>query len=99
MQDEPEQGEAVLHESEAGGTGLPATGRRDPDVRNGLRSDDAADDPRGQAGTGEPRVDAALRLLERLPGLSVSEHARLFEQVHAQLTEVLGELDPGQDGT
>jgi hypothetical protein len=46
-------------------------------------------------GTGEPRVDAALKLLERLPGLPVSEHPQLFEQVHAQLSEVLGELDSG----
>jgi len=45
--------------------------------------------------TGEPRVDAALRLLDRLPGLPVSDHPELFEQVHAQLTEVLGELDSG----
>lgn len=51
----------------------------------------------GQA-TGEPRVDAALRLLDRLPGLPVSEHPELFEQVHAQLTEVLGELDSPQPG-
>jgi hypothetical protein len=49
-------------------------------------------------GTGEPRVDAALRLLDRLPGLPVSEHPELFEQVHAQLTEVLGELDSGPGG-
>jgi hypothetical protein len=46
--------------------------------------------------TGEPRVDAALRLLDRLPGLPVSEHPELFEQVHAQLTAVLGELDSPQ---
>ncbi len=45
--------------------------------------------------TGEPRVDAALRLLDRLPGLPVSAHPELFEQVHAQLSEVLGELDAG----
>ena len=45
--------------------------------------------------TGEPRVDAALKLLERLPGLAVSDHPELFEQVHAQLSEVLGELDSG----
>jgi hypothetical protein len=48
------------------------------------------------SGTGGPRVDAALRLLDRLPGLPVSEHPELFEQVHAQLTEVLGELDSPQ---
>ena len=45
--------------------------------------------------TGEPRVDAALKLLERLPGMPVSEHPELFEQVHAQLSEVLGELGSG----
>jgi hypothetical protein len=48
--------------------------------------------------TGEPRVDAALRLLDRLPGLPVSEHPELFEQVHAQLSDVLGELDSGPAG-
>jgi len=48
--------------------------------------------------TGQPRVDAALRLLDRLPGLPVSEHPELFEQVHAQLSEVLGELDSGPSG-
>jgi hypothetical protein len=48
--------------------------------------------------TGEPRVDAALKLLDRLPGLPVSDHPELFEQVHAQLTEVLGELDSGPGG-
>jgi hypothetical protein len=45
--------------------------------------------------TGEPRVDAALRLRDKLPGLPVSEHPALFEQVHAQLSDVLGELDSG----
>ena len=45
--------------------------------------------------TGEPRVDAALKLLERLPGLPVSDHPELFEQVHAQLSEVLGDLNSG----
>jgi hypothetical protein len=48
--------------------------------------------------TGEPRVDAALKLLERLPGLPVSEHPELFEQVHAQLSDVLSELDSGSAG-
>jgi hypothetical protein len=48
--------------------------------------------------TGEPRVDAALKLLDRLPGLPVSEHSELFEQVHAQLSDVLGELDFGPAG-
>ena len=46
-------------------------------------------------GTGNGRVDAALRLLERLPGLPVTQHPQLFEQVHTELSEVLGELDSG----
>ena len=62
----------------------------------------AAAEPAGGEGhapaTGEPRVDAALKLLDRLPGLPVSEHPELFERVHAQLSEVLGELDSGQAG-
>lgn len=52
-----------------------------------------------QPGTGDSRVDAALRLLDRLPELPVSEHAPVFERVHAELTEVLGDLDPESAGT
>lgn len=48
--------------------------------------------------TGEPSVDAALRLLDRLPDLPVSEHAEIYEQVHGQLSDVLGELDSGPAG-
>ena len=62
----------------------------------GARTADAAET--GRPPPGEPRVDAALRLLDRLPGLPVSEHPELFEQVHAQLSEVLGELDSGAAG-
>jgi hypothetical protein len=40
-------------------------------------------------------VDAALELLDRLGELPVSAHLAVFEQVHAQLSEVLGELDTG----
>jgi hypothetical protein len=59
------------------------------------------DVPEGQdpvlpaARTAEPRVDAALRLLDRLPGLPVSEHPELYEEIHAQLSDVLGDLDTG----
>jgi hypothetical protein len=48
--------------------------------------------------TGEPRVDAALRLLGRLSELPVTEHAAVFEQVQAELTAVLGQLDPESAG-
>jgi hypothetical protein len=50
-------------------------------------------------GTGDQRVDAALRLLDRLAELPVGEHAPVFERVHAELTEVLGDLDPESAGT
>ena len=77
------------HETEPGETGpalVPAPAAATAEAGPG---------PGPSTGTGEPRVDAALRLLDRLPGLPVSEHPELFEQVHAQLTDVLGELDSG----
>jgi hypothetical protein len=52
-----------------------------------------AREPQPVATTGEPRVDAALKLLDNLRDLPVSEHSEVFEQVHAQLSDVLGELD------
>jgi hypothetical protein len=46
------------------------------------------------ASTGEPRVDAALARLDQLADLGVHEHPAVFERVHAELSEVLGELEP-----
>lgn len=46
--------------------------------------------------TGEPRVDEAVRQLAELDDLPVSEHPRVYERVHVQLVDVLGELHPGQ---
>ena len=74
-----------------------------PETAGSAEPDAAAAPDAGEVAlpaTGEPRVDAALALLGRLPGLPVSDHPELFEQVHAQLTEVLGELDSaaGTDG-
>jgi hypothetical protein len=63
------------------------------DVPEGRSASETPPEP--VATTGEPRVDAALALLDRLPELPVSEHAELFEQVHAQLSEVFGDLDAG----
>jgi hypothetical protein len=79
----------------------PGAGREDAQSPGAGPADAAAAAVPAAAGqtpapaTGEPRVDAALKLLDRLPGLPVSEHSELFEQVHAQLSEVLGELDSG----
>jgi hypothetical protein len=84
LPDEARPDEAGLAEG-----GLAATGLAEGGLTEGVET-------RAASGTGEPRVDAALRLLDRLPGLPVSEHPELFEQVHAQLTEVLGELDSPQ---
>jgi hypothetical protein len=83
-----ERSDSVMeHETEPGRAESPDAGSAD------TRDERAAAVAGVAHGTGEPRVDAALRLLDRLPGLPVSEHPELFEQVHAQLTEVLGELD------
>jgi hypothetical protein len=78
----------------------------DDPVRDGpVRDAPAADEERLAAaaasppGTGDPRVDAALKLLDRVPELPVAEHAAVFERVHAELTEVLGDLDPESAGT
>ena len=48
--------------------------------------------------TAEPRVDEALTGLDQLAGLPVTEHPAVFERVHRQLREVLGELDAGPPG-
>ena len=46
--------------------------------------------------TGEPRVDAALSRLCELDELPVSEHPGVYERIHEQLVEVLGELHSAQ---
>ena len=98
--------ETGVAETGAGGTGEAGAGPSETSAGDtGPRESDAReagalgahDQPRAAA-TGQPRVDAAVRLLDRLPGLPVSEHSELFEQVHAQLSEVLGELDSGAGG-
>lgn len=53
---------------------------------------------RAAAPTGEPRVDAAVRGLDEVGELPVSEHPAVYERIHEQLVEVLGELHPGSQG-
>jgi hypothetical protein len=48
-------------------------------------------------GTAEERVDETLRSLDGLGDLPTSEHPAVFERVHSQLVEVLGELRSGAD--
>jgi hypothetical protein len=48
--------------------------------------------------TGDPRLDAALAELDRLPDLPVTEHAAVFEEVHRVLQGALAEAPPGYPG-
>jgi hypothetical protein len=97
---------AVGHDAGAGnGVAIPdaAAVGHDADAGDDVAASEAADEASSDnssaadhaPGTGDGRVDEALRLLDQLPGLPVSEHPQLFEQVHAQLSEVLGELESG----
>ncbi len=90
MEHDTEPDQAAGSAARADEAGLPESGQP------GEPGEPGGGETLAASGTGEPRVDAALRLLDRLPGLPVSEHPELFEQVHAQLTEVLGELDSPQ---
>ena len=58
----------------------------------GAAGDGREGEPRA---TGEPRVDAALARLDELAGLPVTEHTRVFDDVHRRLEDVLGELGTG----
>jgi hypothetical protein len=81
------------HETAAG----PDETAAGPDEAAGLDEAAAGPDawePERQV-TGEPRVDRALTRLDELAGLQVSEHPAVFEDVHASLRAVLGELDLG----
>ena len=47
--------------------------------------------------TGDERVDAAVDGLGRLGDIPVEEHPAVLEEVHGQLGEILGEMEPGDD--
>ena len=87
---EPRPAEPVGQD--AAGTGPGTGGETAPAHASGVTGSAAV--PTAET-TGEARVDAALKLLDRLPGLPVGDHPELFEQVHARLSEVLGELESG----
>jgi hypothetical protein len=67
-----------------------------PDAADGSAAELPRPLPVPRPETGEFRVDAALSLLDELSELPVTEHPAMFEQVHAQLSEVLGELSPSR---
>ena len=56
-----------------------------------------AEPERSPAQTGQPRVDAAIMPLAELDELPVSEHPQVFERIHGELVEVLGELHSGAE--
>jgi hypothetical protein len=92
--DEPFADEPAADEPAAAEAGYPASalaGAR-PD-RPDARPDRLLVVPRPE--TGESRVDAALSLLDDLTELPVTEHPAVFERVHAELGEILGELRSG----
>ena len=88
---EPRPAETIGQDAAGAGPGPDTTGEKVPVQAGGAGSAAVPDEET----TGEARVDAAIKLLDRLPGLPVSDHPELFEQVHARLSEVLGELDSG----
>jgi hypothetical protein len=53
--------------------------------------------PRERHGTGDARVDQALRRLGELDDLPLTEHAAVFGHIHGELTGALGTLDSGND--
>ena len=68
----------------------------EPEAAPGTPADLSAPEATGgPASTGEPRVDAALARLGDLGELPVAEHPAVYERVHEQLVEVLGELHAG----
>lgn len=48
-----------------------------------------------KAGPPEAMVDEAIAGLEGLSGRPLAEHAAVFEEAHAKLRQVLGDLDDG----
>ena len=48
-------------------------------------------EPAAWPATGDSRVDEAVSQLEDLAGLPIAEHPAIFERVHQQLTDALGD--------
>jgi hypothetical protein len=48
------------------------------------------------ASTGDQRVDEAVRPASELAAMDVADHPAVYERIHAQLVQVLGEPDAGE---
>jgi hypothetical protein len=69
-----------------------------PDPGDSPSDVDASPDGAGQPVrpvTGNPRVDAATSVLDRLDDLPTPEHADVFDDVHRGLQGALADLDEG----
>ncbi len=96
--DPAELTEAELTEAELAGAELAGAELAEADLAEAdLAEADLADavSNERQVDTGEPRVDGAIRQLRELDELPVSEHPQVFERIHGQLVDVLGELHSG----
>jgi hypothetical protein len=66
-----------------------------------VRHDENADEPAPSADISPPparqsatdRIAAQLEALDTLPGRPLTEHADVYQQVHAELQAALGEID------
>jgi hypothetical protein len=91
--------EADLTKAGLTAANLPETGQadREPESAPEATSAPASEDSVAPApeATGDARVDAAIAQLGDLRELPVSEHPPVFERIHGQLVEVLGELHTG----
>jgi hypothetical protein len=94
----------MIEPSETAGSAETADAAETAGSAGAVESDQMADDrvtaESNESGeylptTGEPRVDAALGRLGDLDELPVSEHPGVYERIHEQLVDVLGELHQG----
>lgn len=104
------QADGAAEQPEQAGAGQADAGQADAaagqrERRPAGQPDGGADPAAGRgaaparSATGEPRVDAALRALDGLDQVPVTGHPEIFEDVHARIQHVLGELESGSAGS
>jgi len=93
---EPEAtGNSVATAPQASEDGVAAAAEATGDGATAVPETTGDSSPPAAAATGDPRVDAAIAHLRNLADLPVSEHPPVFERIHGDLVEVLGELHTG----
>ncbi|WP_246168505.1 hypothetical protein [Arthrobacter luteolus] len=81
------------NEEDPGTEAVPAAGNHPARESAAMRVPDAP------VTTGDPRVDAVLAGLDRVPELPVAEHAGLYAGLHDGLLAALNEESPGTQGS